>query len=286
MKKLQIYNLESSIDFFLDAVHRKRSPQYNQWPSTAVENQIRALFDEYEMKLNSNTLEQMSAPFSLQPSDEDNLSGLYSFDALKFRKLYLFLTTTSNNVVNNICPYCYLEPSETFDHFIPKKPFPHFSANPQNLIPCCSKCNSKKNDDWRATQRGKNVRLFLNAYIDDVMNQNFLQVAFSYPNNNIVPSFSISQNGMPQDIFDIVESHFNRLDLATRYSDNSNKVIVELGNLIKALKRSGMDDDDIKKGLLEAMEEDEKTFGLNHWETVLKKACITDPVAYNYLISH
>ena len=47
-----------------------------------------------------------------------------------------------------------------------------------------------------------------------------------------------------------------------------------------------MDDDDIKKRLLEAMEEDEKTFGLNHWETVLKKACINDPDAYDFLATH
>jgi hypothetical protein len=63
-------------------------------------------------------------------------------------------------------------------------------------------------------------------------------------------------------------------------------VIVELGNSIKASRRKGLGDQMIKEINLDAIAENEKTFGLNHWETVLKKACITDPVAYNYLITH
>ncbi len=287
MKKLQIYNLEKAMDFFLDAVLKKRSSQYNQWPSTGLKNQIRALFDDYDIKLKSNTLEHLSATV-WQQNDKKNFLDLYSFRAAKFKKLYQFLTTTPNNVIDNVCPYCYLEPSESLDHFVPKTPFPHFSANPQNLIPCCSKCNSKKDDNWMiVNQGGNNVRLFLNAYIDNVMNQNFLRVTFSYPNNNnIVPTFYISQNGMSQNLFDIVKTHFAKLDLATRYRDSSNKVFVELGNSIKVARRSGLTDQVIKKINLDAIAENEITFGLNHWETVLKKACITDPVAYNYLITH
>lgn len=285
MKKLQIYNLEKAMDFFLDAVLKKRSSQYNQWPSTVLKNQIRALFDDYDIKLKSNTLEQLPTVM-WQGVDTKNFEDLYSFRAAKFKKLYQFLTTTPQNVVDKVCPYCFLDSSGTLDHFVPKTPFPHFSANPQNLIPCCPKCNSNKNDDWRENQGGKIVRLFLNAYIDDVMNQNFLEVRFSYPGNNIVPSFLISQNGMLQDLFDIVKSHFDKLDLATRYRESSNKVIVELGNSIKASRRKGLGDQMIKEINLDAIAENEKTFGLNHWETVLKKACITDPVAYNYLITH
>jgi hypothetical protein len=285
MKKLQIYNLETAIDFFLDVVQRKNSGQYSQWPSTALNNHIRSLFDDYDTKLKSNTLEQLLS-IVWQGVDETNFKDLYSFDAKKFRDLYQFLTTTPNNVVDKVCPYCYLDTSESLDHYVPKTPFPHFSANPQNLIPCCSECNSKKKDFWRANQRGKNVRLFLNAYIDDVMNQNFLQVAFSYPNNNIVPSFSISQNGMPQNLFDIVETHFAKLNLATRYKDNSNEVIVELGNSIKAARKNGLTDQMIKKINLDTIAENERTFGLNHWKTVLKKECINDPDAYDFLATH
>lgn len=286
MKNLQIYNLEAAIDFFLDTVQRKNSGQYNQWPSTALNNQIRMLFDDYDTKLKSNTLELLSASV-WQQNDKKNFLDLYSFRATKFKKLYQFLTTKPNNVIDNVCPYCYLEPSESLDHFVPKAPFPHFSANPQNLIPCCSKCNSKKDDDWIVNQGGNNVRLFLNAYIDNVMNQKFLGVTFSYPNNNnIVPSFFISQNGMSQNLFDIVKTHFAKLDLATRYKNSSNKVFVELGNSIKVAKRNGLTDQVIKKINLDAIMENEKTFGLNHWETVLKKACITDSGAYNYLITH
>jgi len=285
MKKLQIYNLETAIDFFLDVVQRKNSGQYSQWPSTALNNHIRSLFDDYDTKLKSNTLEQLLS-IVWQGVDETNFKDLYSFDAKKFRDLYQFLTTTPNNAVDKVCPYCYLDTSESLDHYVPKTPFPHFSANPQNLIPCCSECNSKKKDFWRANQRGKNVRLFLNAYIDDVMNQNFLQVAFSYPNNNIVPSFSISQNGMPQNLFDIVKTHFAKLKLAKRYRDHSHKVFVELRNSIKVSRKNGLTDQLIKQINLDTIAENEKTFGLNHWETVLKKACITDPVAYNYLITH
>ena len=285
MKKLQIYYSEPAIDFFDGAVKKKRSAQYNQWPSTALNNQIRMLFNDYETKLNTNTLEQLSS-VAWQGVDQKNFEDLYSFKAAKFKKLYQVLTTKPNNVVDNVCPYCYLEPSESLDHFVPKTPFPHFSANPQNLIPCSSNCNSKKNDDWIANQGGNNVRLFLNAYIDDVMKQNFLGVAFSYPNNNIVPSFFISQNGMPQILFDIVRSHFDRLDLATRYKNNSYKVIVELGNSIKASRRNGLSNQMIKKINLDTIAENENTFGLNHWETVLKKACITDSTAYNFLATH
>ena len=90
MKKLQIYNLEKAMDFFLDAVLKKRSSQYNQWPSTGLKNQIRALFDDYDIKLKSNTLEHLSATV-WQQNDKKNFLDLYSFRAAKFKKLYQFL---------------------------------------------------------------------------------------------------------------------------------------------------------------------------------------------------
>lgn len=278
--------MESAIDFFLDVVNNKRKPQYNQWPSNVVVNQIRTLFNEYENKLSSNTLENLSATFAWEKNDKENFLDLYSFRSAKFKKLYQALTTTSNNIVDKVCPYCYMETSESLDHFVPKTPFPHFSANPQNLIPCCSNCNSKKDDDWIVNKEGRNVRLFLNAYIDDVMSQPFLEVKFSYPNNNIVPFFSVTQNDMNQNLFDIVKSHFTKLGLAKRYQDNSNKIIVELRNLIKTSKENGLPDQKIKKIALDTIAKSELKFGLNHWETVLKKACITDLNAYNYLITH
>ena len=284
MKKLNIYNKKTPIDFFVDAVNRKRDPQFARWLSR-VQNSIDNLFNDYHSKLLCDALEQLPS-LSWLSNDEINFKNLYSFKAIVFKELYIFLTTKSNNVVDNVCPYCFLEPSESLDHYVPQTPFPHFSADPQNLIPCCSNCNSKKNDDWRTLQGGKMVRLFLNAYIDDVMKLHFLDVKFHYVNDLIIPEFFISQNQLPSRLFDIVKSHFEKLDLATRYRNSSYKVFVELGNSIKSHKNRGLSDALIRTICLDTFVANENEFGLNHWETVLKKACITDPVAYNYLITH
>lgn len=284
MKKLNIYNKKAPIDFFSDVVNNKRKLQFAGWLAD-VQNSVDHSFNDYYSKLLSDSIEQLPS-LSWSSIDEINFKELYSFKAAMFKDLYVFLTTKQNNVVDNVCPYCFLEPSESLDHYVPKTPFPHFAANPQNLIPCCSNCNSKKNDDWRMLREGKMVRLFLNAYIDDVMKLNFLGVKFHYVNDAIIPEFYVNQNQLPINLFDIVRSHFERLDLATRYKNSSTKVLVELGNSIKASRKNGLSNALIKKINLDSIADDEKEFGLNHWETVLKKGCINDVNAYNYLLTH
>lgn len=45
-----------------------------------------------------------------------------------------------------VCSFCGRDAGDTLDHFYPKTKFPEFSLFLQNLVPCCSNCNTLKDD--------------------------------------------------------------------------------------------------------------------------------------------
>lgn len=71
---------------------------------------------------------------------EDKNNWEFLYDRKQLLKYYKF------DPERLLCPYCGIEPSRTFDHFLPKTIYASLSTTPFNLIPCCPTCNSKKKD--------------------------------------------------------------------------------------------------------------------------------------------
>ncbi len=230
------------------------------------EQDIIDLFSIYGDKFYSNKLEELQ-PFGFDEQAKQDLLKLYKFSRKMFRDLKLLLTTDNNKRVSNTCQNCTIGEVSSLDHFLPKEEFVEFVANPINLFPSCTKCNSKKSVNWRTG--GK--RSILNLYIDLLPDVQYLFVDIDLclePPD--LRYFLNNRNNIDRELFDLIEVHYARLDLFQRFRENSHKIISELDREIKRYLRKNMPIDDIvdevKNECLDLKEE----YGQNYWKAILK----------------
>lgn len=276
MKKRSRYN-QNAYKFHRYVLSRKRNDSRDIIEK--IECKLRRRFGLYKRLLNEDKLEELTH-LRLTEERRKALKDLYSYDSKAFCELRIELTTDENNRKSNLCPNCLLELAGTLDHIIPQAPFPEYSTNPYNLIPCCSTCNSKKNDDW--IKDGK--RSIIDFYIDDIPDIQFL---YAYP--KLVKGYlDITYEihfplGYDITIKDRLENHFGKLELLKRYRENSDDKISELEHHIKISTESSINDGIVKDIIIKKANEMQKRLGVNYWVAILNIACVSDDVIYNYL---
>ena len=210
----------------------------------------------------------------------DALQDLYNFRAKKFQELKKDLTTTSKGRISNICPYCQLDIVGTLDHILPKTAFPEYSSMPWNLIPCCSTCNSKKDDYWLDKN---NKRCFINFYIDDIPPMQYFFADVSAVNGNIDIQFSLRfPAGYDTVLQTRIENHYEQLDLIKRYLENSDDVITELEFSVRNYAPR-VPDAEIIRSINKTCSDMQALMGVNYWKAVLEKACANTPTVFNLL---
>lgn len=108
---------------------------------------------------------------------EKFFKGLYDDPVLDRKAVRETITTINDHYrkfveINDgdICPFCglegldgqYEETREAYDHYLPKSLYPFNSINFHNLVPTCSKCNSraKKNKDPLHSKAGTRRKAF------------------------------------------------------------------------------------------------------------------------------
>ena len=211
---------------------------------------------------------------------KDALRDLYSYRAKKFKELKKELTTTPRERISNVCPYCQLDKVGTLDHILPKTPFPEYSSMPWNLIPCCSTCNSKKDDYWLDEN---NKRCFINYYIDDIPPVQYFFAGVSAVNGKIEIKFELRfPVGYDSVLQTRIEKHYKKLDLIKRYLENSDDVIEELEDAIQEYA-PGVSDAEIIKSINRTCIKKQDRFGVNYWRAVLEMACVNTPAVFNLL---
>ena len=122
------------------------------------------------------------------------------------------------------CALCNVGGAGTLDHHLPRRRFPEFAILTLNLVPACSRCNTKKGMRYR---RSPGRPAFLHAYFDELPEEPFL-VADVSADAGVAVRFRVERlPGMPPELFETVRSHFDRLDLATYYVDESMEYLRE-----------------------------------------------------------
>lgn len=270
MKNLNPYDLVS-IDFYDELVKTKRNtslnPNFKDRLAT-YRADIGTDFIQYDSNYIGKTLTAMTANGCNAAKTIDLLS-LYSYGNSVISKLKIKLTTSQFNRVENTCQNCTIGEVSSFDHFLPKDEFPEFSVHPKNLIPSCSKCNGKKSINWR---NGPNS-LFLNLYLDALPNVQYLFVNI---NHNLDFIFTIdNRNHINPDLFNIIESHYIKLDLANRFLGNSNKVVSELTNTINSFKNK-LPRAEIVSSVNETENSNKVLYGSNYWQSILKTTLVNN----------
>lgn len=173
------------------------------------------------------------------------------------------------------CPMCGITMPGTFDHYLPAVLFPEFSVHPLNLIPCCARCNSTKDDDWLSAVGS---RQYLNAYFDLIPDVQFVSVELhSAPSlTGVGATFSlIEPEEIATSMWNLIRSHFKKLKLIDRYDEHGNAEIAEVLADVRIYLESG--GPRAGEFLLERARDRRATYGRNHWIAVLMEALAVDP---------
>jgi hypothetical protein len=177
------------------------------------------------------------------------------------------ITKAQTPELQYICAYCLYHTVSTVDHYIPKDEYPVFCVMPCNLLPCCAKCNSIKNDFWRAASG----RLFLHFYHDIIPNLPFLTGTLTLNGDLPTIQYRLTQpRGMGNDVFALISSHFSRLRLLELYGRGINVAIAEIKKSVNTAQavEPALSTAQISHVLLMASANSRISFGLNYWQAV------------------
>lgn len=170
------------------------------------------------------------------------------------------------------CPMCGTTLPKTFDHYMPAVRFPEFAVHALNLVPCCSTCNSTKDDDWLSVT-GR--RQFLHAYTDEIPDLQFVRVTLHENQvfEGVGATFSLERpEGMADEQWSLIDSHFRRLKLIDRYNELSNDEISEVLSDCRVFYEAGGGRQNVRNFLVGRANERRNVHGINHWIVVLMNA--------------
>lgn len=168
------------------------------------------------------------------------------------------------------CPMCGTTLPSTHDHYLPGVRFPEFSVHPLNLVPCCAKCNSTKDDDW-LDANGR--RQYLHFYSDDLPDEPFLQVELHQHAvmAGVGATFSLAKPAtMTDEQWHLVLTHFTRLGLLEFYIERANDEIAQL--LVDCAIHLRQGGGNARMFLSDHAADEASVWGINHWRVVLMTA--------------
>jgi 5-methylcytosine-specific restriction endonuclease McrA len=279
---MKTYDLKDSFEEYKDAVQRLRTAAKSELQG--IETSIKKCYDNYEEKFKLNNLECLQSD-SVAKEHKDALLSMYDSKKaliIKFRKRFFEI---NKQTYNNLCPYCVISESDTTEHILPKEDFPEFAVDVLNLIPCCSLCNSIKDNDI-IDKSGE--RLFLNFYTDFLPDTQFLFVDITAkPDINFEYRLENVNNKIDANLFGLIERHYNKLNLLSRYKEKAIQSFAEITNtyLAQGFKNEASYDIFVNTQL-KACAMNNAAYGINHWKMVLENACATSIVFKQYIMSN
>ncbi len=200
----------------------------------------------------------------------DTLRSCYNVATQPLKQLKQAIREAQPKRTLKYCPMCGTTLPRTFDHYLPGAKFPEFAVHPLNLVPCCSTCNSTKDDFWLSAS-GK--RLFWHAYTDKVPDLQFVRVTLHEDQAlaGVGATFSLDKpSGVASDLWELIDSHFRRLKLIERYDERSNDEVAEILSDCGVFLETGGQD---VQAFLNGQAKDRSTvYGRNHWIAVLMDA--------------
>ena len=161
------------------------------------------------------------------------------------------------------CPYCGINTPSTFDHYLCKEMFPEFATLSWNLVPSCGECNSLKGARW--LENGQ--RQFVHAYFDAVPDLvRWLNCEVTILGGDPLADFRLEwPSAMPTALRFVVENHYSRLDLRTRFRQKAAQSLAEA----MAHRGRWLPEEYAAEYALEAAKLGEM-YGVNYWRALFR----------------
>ena len=254
-----LLSLEASIEYY-----------YTDYVTKGSTKRLHELTPQYDGDLNGEKIMEKNSLLHCYNRSTNNLSEM----KVKIKEL-------QDTSILDICQYCGINSPKTFDHYFPKQKFPEFCIFAKNLIPCCWECNKNKTEIW--IEDGN--RKILNLYYDTITDKRYLYADIQFRNNNPVAIYQLIQNGIDDNYFNLIKSHFEELDLLKRYSDRSSTEIGTIRDSIKNISNI-IPDTDIKLILGAQADAERANKGQNYWKGALVDAISSSDEFFDWLLTN
>lgn len=268
MKRLTALDTDPTyVDRYVSIRNRKRLKVRNQLISAHAF--VTERYSALEEAVANESLSDMEIDARAAPLREI-LRSCYDGSTQPLRNLKAAIVSAQPTRLMKYCPMCGTTLHSTFDHYLPAVKFPEFAVHPLNLVPCCSRCNSTKDDDWLSAS-GR--RQYLHAYSDEPPDRQFVKVNLHEKGglSGVGATFSLVRpHGVPDDMWQLIKSHFDRLNLLDRYDEQGNDEIAEILSDCRTFVEAGGGD---VRQFLSALAKDRcAVYGRNHWRAVLMES--------------
>ncbi len=165
------------------------------------------------------------------------------------------------------CQYCGLNEPDTIDHYLPKNEFPEFSTHPQNLVPCCGRCNQiRGRKPWRDQDECSTLHLYFDV-VDDT--QRHLSACYDGANKSV--DFSVSANDTNFGFR--YKRHFETLNLEQRLGARASGALDSICSQLQTISNMTTSAEEPRIALerfsINYAEHLKKLRGINHWEVAL-----------------
>lgn len=181
--------------------------------------------------------------------------------------------------VADYCPYCGRilgSDSAQLDHFLPKSLYPILAVTPENLVPCCGKCNNmKSNKDYTATP-------VIHPYYDSFDKEVWIKASVIQSVNDSTIGFYFyidCPEEWPVMKKKIVENHFKIYRLDERYATWAAGFFRDYKKSIERNYRTG-GKNDVRRRMQEKIDEENDRHP-NYYEAVVLRALYSDKWFWN-----
>lgn len=238
-----------------------------------LDGQVASRYADFELAVQNNQLFSFMESSTLKIHKND-LLGCYNGYTKKVDEIFTLIKSVQISCALRKCPYCGITIPKTHDHYLPETKFPELAVHALNLIPCCSSCNQKKNNNWKNSTH----RTFIYFYSDAIPSDKFIniQLYFSPQGNTVGAKFSIQKPlNISDEDWNIIFSHYEKLDLINNYNEIVNDEITEILYIcVSHIRNGGLNIDNFIQDLVV---HEEITYGTNHWKVILMKALARSP---------
>lgn len=225
---------------------------------------------------NRRSLEKITADTAIDDETSKCLNDAYKtgkvIDSVKAKIIEIMPPA-----IKEKCPYCMLSEPGTFDHYLGKGQFPEYSILSKNLVPCCSKCNSKKGDKFLSVNGN---RTFISFYFDELPKSSFLVVELDIDRDVLYIKNMYTSSNTGNNVDEIIETHFDELELFERYKNPMSNKLSLLVTRIQGSKQCREDIIEIIRNEITALE---KIYGASYWECSLYRGVISNEDILDYL---